>query len=200
MTIVHETFRGGDGSAGVLLRADSASGTRFLTCFVEPDDTLYRVAIRVVHPGLPGAWTSLEMADHVGGTIATLGAREVAPGSIPSYADVLVVEEMLAAGRDEFTWNRLDESTLAAGHASVERGEPAEVPGRDGAPIAATPYVLALEGVPAYTFWVAGGEVVVTDWAGALSYRVADLPTALEGTSRDVATHAEAWVRGPGSR
>ena len=200
MTIVHETFRGGDGSAGVLLRADSASGTRFLTCFVEPDDTLYRVAIRVVHPGLPGAWTSLEMADHVGGTIATLGAREVAPGSIPSYADVLVVEEMIAGGQDTFTWQRLDESTLGAVHASVERGAESTVAGLAGHPLTAAPYVLSLEGHPTYTFWVAGGAVVVTDWAGALSYRVADLPTALEGTSRDVATHAEAWVRGPGSR
>ncbi|MGC5629700.1 hypothetical protein ACPYO6_15805 [Georgenia sp. Z1344] len=200
MTIVHEAFRGADGSAGVLLRADSASGTRFLTCFVEPGDTLYRVAIRVVHPGRPDQWTSLEMADHVGGTIATLGAREVAPGSIPSYADILVVEDLVAAGQDGYEWNRLDESTLGTLHAALRRGEEGEVDGLDGAPIAATPYVLELEGQATYSFWVADGQVVVSDWAGAFSYRVADLDAALEGSSKDVATHAEAWVRGPGSR
>ncbi|MGC5617136.1 hypothetical protein [Georgenia sp. Z1491] len=200
MTIEHEAFRGADGSAGVLLRADSASGTRFLTCFVEPRDALYRVAIRVVHPGRPSEWTSLEMADHVGGTIATLGAREVAPGSIPSYADILVVEELVASGEDTVRWDRLDESTLGTVPAAVERGPEAEVDDLDGTPITATPYALSIDGQPTYTFWVADGRVVVSDWSGAMSYRVADLEAALVGSSKDVATHAEAWVRGPGSR
>lgn len=200
MTIVHEAFRADDGSVGVLLRSYSSSGTRFLTCFAEPDGTVYRVVIRVVHTGSPGGWTSLEMADHVGGTIATLGAREVSPGMIPSYADVLVVEDMVASDLTSFRWSRLDESTLTGADATLHQGEPGEVAGLDGEAVPATPYVLATDGVRANTFWVADGRVVVSDWSGARSYLVDDLDTALRGASGDVAQHARSWVAGPGSR
>jgi hypothetical protein len=200
MTIVHEAFLGDDGSVGVLLRSYQTTGTRFLTCFAEPDGTVYRVAIRVVHSGRPSAWTSLEMADHVGGTTATLGAREVAPNSTPSYADVLIVEDTIADDLAAHSWDRLDEATLTTAPASLERGEPGQVDGLDGRPIDAVPYVLSLDGRPTYTFWVADGEVVVTDWAGARSYRVDDLNEALAGSHEDVVYHARAWVAGPGSR
>lgn len=172
-SVVLESFHTPGGlKVGVLVRKVTPTSLATLICFTEPDG-LYHVENRIEFDGEdPFDWT--HFVHHDGNTMVEREHEAEDPEMVvPSYAEFLLVHDMLATGQERLDFVRLDEGTGEYTPASlVHRAD--EV-------------ALVVDDHLVNRHRVLGEEVLASDWGGAGSRPVHDLTELMTGLDDQVA-------------
>lgn len=186
-----ERFLVGGIPAGALLRR-LAPG-RLSTVLVYADTTdqagaLVHHTSEIVYDGEPERWSRTRYTEAEHGLAVTHSNPDPARPSVPTYADVLVVERMARVrGLDGASY---EVAVLHERDGDIEPGTYRCHTRELGTPtgLQADCRVDVLTGAQLHSrHWCLGGVLLASDWMGAFSFRVASLDTALRGVPASAA-------------
>lgn len=144
------------------------------------------VRLREHHRGGTDRGGDVEINGHVIGSIGN---------AVPSFAEHLLVGELLAGEAESLTFTQFDEEdpTEISG-AMLTREGTETVALQDGSLIAAERVQLTVGGRRTNTHWPSAGVVVKSDWCGAESYLSTAVAPLLDGLDGTVVTHIREFL------
>lgn len=191
------------GKCGAILRRSSPGRLLTRTVFrLGEQAPIYLVDVTLDYVGSARTWTrysvriagsdAIEVGERARTGEVRLGGGVVAAlhDAVPSYAEHLLVGELLSAGQRSLTYRIFDEGRPhRASDAALTIQGLESIGLADGSLVDAQRVRLRVGGRPTNTHWAIGGVVVMSDWCGARSYRVADVDQLACDLDEDVARH-----------
>lgn len=180
--VVTETFHNAGGiKTGALVRRIHPTSLSTLVCFTEPDG-LHHVECRIEFDDEdPRHWRHYVIHDE-----ASFVERDHEPNdpadAVPSYAEFLLVRDLLHSGEPELAFTIVEESTGTMRPATLVH-EADEVG-------------LYVDGALTNRHRVVGEEVIASDWAGAGSRVVEDLDELFAGLDEQVLVRVRNFLKG----
>lgn len=171
--------------AGVLVRRLEPGRLRTRLVYAEASGAVVNHTSEISYDGEPTRWLTSHYTEAEHGLEVTHTNPDPATPSVPTLADVLIVER-LARVRGE----RTDLPVLHERDGEWETASYLRRLTDLGTPrgLAADSRVDVLTGAQLHArCWCSGGLVVATDWIGLFSFRVASFATAIAGVRADVA-------------
>lgn len=178
--LVLESFhtRGGV-KTGALVRKITPTSLATLTCFAEPEGLFHAESRIEFDSEDPFSWR--HFVQHTGDEFLERDHEAGDPGNVvPSYAEYLLVHELLRTGDKQLEFTRLDEGSGAL--------QPARLV-HDGDEV-----YLEVDGKVTNRHRVVGDEVLASDWDGIGSRPVHDLGELLDGLDGRVAVAVRNFV------
>lgn len=188
-----DRFLIGGAPAGALVRHLTAGSLRTVIVFAEPGGQLVHHTSEIYYEGEPERWTATTYFEAEHGLLRTETNPSLKPGSgpdhatasVPSYADVLVVERLARAmAPTEYAVLVLHErdGDLSPGRYRLHTTDLQTPRG-----LQADVRVDVTTGVQLHSrHWCRRGTLLASDWMGAFSFRVATLEAALAGAPPQV--------------
>lgn len=200
-----ESFHVGGRKVGALVRRLTSTQLRSLLVYRD-GQRLQRTDHLLTHTGDVRDWTSCSMSTSEGSTSARRtdrttvdvdGASHAIPrDTIPSSAQSVVLEQMLAGSHTDEEFHVLDESAPEhaprSAHLSVGNPETVQLPGRPDQQLGTV--TLFVDESPSHHFWFDSHHVLAADWQGPRSYRVTSHDELLAGLDDEVAAAVREFI------
>ncbi|WP_288797940.1 hypothetical protein [uncultured Arsenicicoccus sp.] len=205
MDISMESFHVGGRKVGALVRRLTPTQLRSLLVYRD-GPRLRRTDHTLTHRGDVRDWTSCSLSTPEGSTSArrtdatTIDvdgtAHEIPADTIPSSAQTVVLEQMLAGSHTDEEFHVLDESTPQdaprSAHLSVGNPETVQLPGRAEQELGMV--TLFVDESASHHFWFDSHHVLAADWEGPRSYLVSSHDELLAGLDDEVAAAVREFI------
>ncbi|TNU73478.1 hypothetical protein FH969_11165 [Miniimonas arenae] len=191
--IRYDRFLVAGAPAGALVRHLEPGRLRTVLAYASADGAVVHHTSEIDHPGDVRHWTRSRYTETEKGLDVEHRHLGSAAPSVPTYADVLVVERLARLRED-----RLDVPVLHERDGDVEAGAFVRHARDLAAPrgLQVDSRVDVLTGVALHArHWCLGPTLLASDWMGAFSFRVRTLDLALRGVPDGVAALVRDAVR-----
>ena len=180
-----DRFLIGGRPAGALVRRLVPGWLSTVIAFADPSGTIVHHTSEIEYDGDPERWTSTHYTEAEHDVDVTHVNPDPTSPSVPTYADLLVVER-LARVRGEL----YEVTALHERDGDLEPGAYRRHTENLGTPrgLTADSRVDVTSGARLHSrHWCLGGTLLASDWMGAFSFRVVSLEAALTGVPQEVA-------------